>query len=77
MCRVLRYLTSLLEYYTGPFEAKRIGLAMMGLVGLPADLKEGEALINALAIKADSVQVRSHVFLFVSLILCIPLTDTV
>jgi len=50
--RVVRYITSLLVYYKGPFEAKRLGLAMMGMIGLPADLVEVEELTSELALKA-------------------------
>lgn len=53
---MVKYIASLLNYYNGPFEAKRLGLAMMGLVGLPIDLWEMEELISALAKKAECVQ---------------------
>jgi hypothetical protein len=48
------YITSLLNHYTGPYESKRLGFAMMGCVGLPGDLPETQDLILALSTKAEN-----------------------
>ncbi|KAJ1430810.1 hypothetical protein B484DRAFT_479103 [Ochromonadaceae sp. CCMP2298] len=52
--RVLRYLVTLLQHFQAPFEAKRLGFAMLGLSRLDAELPEVGALLGELTAKAQS-----------------------
>lgn len=51
---VVKYVTSLLEHSKGEFEAKRMGLCVLGLSGLSSDTPEVRPLVRALAEKAKS-----------------------
>lgn len=48
----LAYVSSLLEHLEGPFEAKRLGFAMMGLSRLHVELPETRSIVQQLTLKA-------------------------
>jgi len=52
--RVLHYVISLMQHFEKPFEAKRLGFAMLGLSRLNADLPEVSILLEELTKKAQS-----------------------
>ena len=53
LLRVLRYLGTLLDAYNQPFEARRLGFAIMGLSGLPGGQSDVLALVGQLAARAE------------------------
>ena len=50
--RTIKYITSLLQHYDQPFEAKRLGFAMVGLSRLSGHIPEVQQLLTALAARA-------------------------
>jgi hypothetical protein len=56
--KVVRYLTSLVDHFSGPFEAKRLGFCLVGLTGLPNDLIETSDLIDAIVKKVIFVRIQ-------------------
>ena len=51
--RVLAYLGSLLDTFNQPFEARRLGFAIMGLSGLPGHQPEVLHLVGQLSARAE------------------------
>ena len=54
LIRVLRYIGSLLENYNQPFEARRLGFAVMGMSGLSSEIKEVRNLVDIVAARAKN-----------------------